>query len=1075
MKKLFFSMLFLLVLLIGAVFLLPMVLSSDTARTQLSKRISTLSGMQIALKGPVSFSVFPDFGLVASSVELASPDQDFSIAVRKIIAGVNLTSVLSGNLEITGFSLIQPVFIVDATKRPQTTPTEPSDNTNNTDPFASAVDLLEKLSLIRFEISKGHFTSISTDGSNTAISDINLVLLAPSLDGEIKLDFNAIKDGQQISSTARLAALRPILKRQPSQVDITLQMAPPPHPALADLKISGNILLGEDGSYQISNGAMTSLGQPLRLDMLYQPGKRPYAKLDIAAQNVDFGLIEQISNSNDQQPQANGSKPDTSSGNNAPAKNRQKAAAPDLGPLLEMDADISIVIDRFSMDGAEIRKINLTAKLENGNLDIDLGNAEIADGTIAVKVTARLGEPQPSIQGSLSAVSLGIGSLAKLANAKVPLTGSLGLNIGYAFRGLDPGSIKNSFNVAGTVSLSNGVASIPALGELGLGAAAANISAMNIVANIQNAQKPVDIKARMKWNGETIELSSLITPHNFLKSGSGPVVFSVKSNQLTASYSGNVSLNGAINGAAKISTRSLGNTLAWLGQGKNAQLKGFSYSGNINLDSNKFKFNKSKISLNGIAANGSGSLGLKGKPSINTTLAFDTLDIAALSGGGSASTGTPSSGSSDSAIDLSALNKFDANIKLSARKILYGKVVAGPLKTTLVIKNGVAKFKLPQTPFYNGSILADITADGSNKVAAISADAKLAGIDALPLFQDAADFTKLEGKLNAGLSIRGQGATTRQFTKSLTGNTDTRFADGAIRGIDIAKIYNNLSAILTGGFKENSKDKTTFTELGLSFVIDKGVATTTDIKLQGPLVRMDGGGNIDLGEETIDMRLNPRVVASASGQGGNYDVSGLGIPVIIKGPLSKPRVYPDLSELIKNPQAALQSLSKLGLNIKGLDLKKLGKGKLDIAKIAKDNLGLDKLDKIAGKGTAKTVGKVIGGLLTKNKSSGKDGTGNVVGALLNQLVKPKEPEAAAPDAGQPIAPQQPEEDIVLNITGRIPVPTANPRRKAAIAEAPKTTKQAVIEKIAPKIKLPVSDKVKKKGLNLIFDGLLNNN
>jgi len=577
-------------------------------------------------------------------------------------------------------------------------------------------------------------------------------------------------------------------------------------------------------------------------------------------------------------------------------------------------------------------------------------------------------------------------------------------------------------------------------------------------------------------------LNGLVAPHSFFNYGSGPVTLSIDSNRLVADYSGNANIAGGLNGNAKISTKSLGKLLAWLGQGKNDDLKGFSYAGKIKLDNDKFAFDQARISLNGIKANGSGSFGLKGKPLISTTMAFDKLDIAALIGGKAGSSATNNNGAAakNTPIDLSALTGFDANINLNAQKIGYRKVSAGPVKTSLVVKNGVARFKLPQTRFYDGTVIADIIADGSGSVAAIKVDAQLASIDALALFSDAAEFKRIEGRLNANVSINGTGATTRQFAKSLAGKSGAQFANGAIRGVDIAKVYNNLTSILAGGFKENSSDKTTFTALGLSFDIDKGVATTSDIKLQGPLVRMDGGGKVDLGEETIDMRLNPRVVASASGQGGDYDVSGLGIPVIVKGPLSKPRVYPDLSELLKNPQAALQSLSKLGLNIKGLDLKSLGKGKLDIAKIAKGKLGLDKLDKLAGKGATQRVDKLVGGLLAgKNASdnnSNDTGTKKIVGALINQLVKRDAVEGETANTDQPAdaTPRQ-EEDIVLNVSGRIPVPTPNPRRKTAVVAAPKTVQQVAIEKIAPKIKLPVNDAVKKKGLKLIFDGLLNSN
>ena len=63
------------------------------------------------------------------------------------------------------------------------------------------------------------------------------------------------------------------------------------------------------------------------------------------------------------------------------------------------------------------------------------------------------------------------------------------------------------------------------------------------------------------------------------------------------------------------------------------------------------------------------------------------------------------------------------------------------------------------------------------------------------------------------------------------------------------------------------------------------------------------------------MRLDPRVVGSLDGQSGDFDVSGLGMPVIVTGALAGPSIYPDLSGILANPDQALQAISQLGGNI----------------------------------------------------------------------------------------------------------------------------------------------------------------
>ena len=131
---------------------------------------------------------------------------------------------------------------------------------------------------------------------------------------------------------------------------------------------------------------------------------------------------------------------------------------------------------------------------------------------------------------------------------------------------------------------------------------------------------------------------------------------------------------------------------------------------------------------------------------------------------------------------------------------------------------------------------------------------------------------------------------------------------------------------MSSGFKQDDGTATTFTELAASFAIEGGVARTEDIKLVGPLVRMTGNGAADLAERTLSFRLEPRLVASLQGQGAEISTDGIGVPVVVEGSFAAPRIYPDLSDLLKNPDAALAKLKGFGLPIDKLPIGDLIKG-----------------------------------------------------------------------------------------------------------------------------------------------------
>ena len=110
---------------------------------------------------------------------------------------------------------------------------------------------------------------------------------------------------------------------------------------------------------------------------------------------------------------------------------------------------------------------------------------------------------------------------------------------------------------------------------------------------------------------------------------------------------------------------------------------------------------------------------------------------------------------------------------------------------------------------------------------------------ALPLLQSAADFDKLDGKLQAKIAVRSTGASQRAIMSNLDGTVFAVFQDGAIRGLNVAQMIRSLTSGTLSGWQESKEQTTDLTQLSASFRIDKGQATTSDLNLVGPLVQDD--------------------------------------------------------------------------------------------------------------------------------------------------------------------------------------------------------------------------------------------
>ena len=81
------------------------------------------------------------------------------------------------------------------------------------------------------------------------------------------------------------------------------------------------------------------------------------------------------------------------------------------------------------------------------------------------------------------------------------------------------------------------------------------------------------------------------------------------------------------------------------------------------------------------------------------------------------------------------------------------------------------------------------------------------------------------------------------------------------------------------------------------------------------MLRVGGKGTVNLPNRTVNYRIEPKVVASTQGQGGNTDTSGIKVPVLVSGPWDNLSYKPDLAGMIdgiaKDPKKALEGLKNL--------------------------------------------------------------------------------------------------------------------------------------------------------------------
>jgi AsmA protein len=325
------------------------------------------------------------------------------------------------------------------------------------------------------------------------------------------------------------------------------------------------------------------------------------------------------------------------------------------------------------------------------------------------------------------------------------------------------------------------------------------------------------------------------------------------------------------------------------------------------------------------AFNGWASVDGSSKPLVKLDLDFRRLDIAtttispALQVSQSASRSSSQSARSwgEATIDLIGLNYVDAEIRLSAAELNIGGAHLAPAAIYSTLASGILKCSFANLGVYDGQANGEIGIDASAGTPGYTFRSDLVGVRALPLLQGAAGFDKLDGKLQAKITVRSTGQSQHAIMSNLDGTVFANFQDGAIQGLNVAQMIRTLTSTPLSGWQESRGQATDLSQLSASFRVEKGQATTTDLNLVGPLVRMTGAGTIDLPNKALAFRVEPKFVMTTQGQGRAADPVGLGIPVMIEGPWTEPRISLDMAGVPDNPDQAYARLKEIGKGLLG--------------------------------------------------------------------------------------------------------------------------------------------------------------
>ena len=249
--------------------------------------------------------------------------------------------------------------------------------------------------------------------------------------------------------------------------------------------------------------------------------------------------------------------------------------------------------------------------------------------------------------------------------------------------------------------------------------------------------------------------------------------------------------------------------------------------------------------------------------------------------------------------DYTPLRRLILDGQLKIDKFIANKAKIQDVILKIHAKNGIFNLDPLKLNMYQGNVSGKATFNVTQDVPESNISLIVTKVESGPLLRDVLEKDILEGVMQANVTLAMAGTDPALIRKTLNGNGELLFKDGAIKGIDLAGMVRNVQAVFGLAEKSDQKPKTDFAELKAPFTITRGVINTPQTSLKSPLLRVIANGNADLVKETLDFRVEPKVVSTIKGQGDEKQRSGIMVPVLVTGNFSSPKFRPDFKSVAK--------------------------------------------------------------------------------------------------------------------------------------------------------------------------------
>jgi uncharacterized protein involved in outer membrane biogenesis len=252
----------------------------------------------------------------------------------------------------------------------------------------------------------------------------------------------------------------------------------------------------------------------------------------------------------------------------------------------------------------------------------------------------------------------------------------------------------------------------------------------------------------------------------------------------------------------------------------------------------------------------------------------------------------------DLPLEVDRVRQMDADVTYHADKVVSETFPLRRLDLTLKLDRGLLTLDPVSMSLSQGKLAGSAAIDARNNVPAVDVDLRFRDINLQQFVPATNGQSPIEGVLEARAKLHGTGKSVHKAAATANGTVTAVVPRGAVRKQFVELLGIDLDQAL---FLSGSDDQTNVRCAVADFSAKDGTLSARHIVFDTESVNVNGGGTINLGDETLNMTVQ--------GAPKSIRLVRLHAPITITGSLSKPSIG------IKPAGAIAQAGAAIGLSV----------------------------------------------------------------------------------------------------------------------------------------------------------------